>query len=256
MDAKKALVTHLDNVTNGAYGVARRVSATKFQVNDAIDLGRSALNTKLLPEELGEQMADMSIPERAGMQLGFRREIERIIDTARNDGAAARQILDTNQNREKIALVFGKDAADALDKRIMAETKFQMAAGKVAGCARTGVRSQLVKDIEAPSVGGPPMANIGGALLAGGRRALQYAGDLSLERTKEGLGNLLTRKGPDIQTLAKILSNYNAARATNAAAPMGQQAGGLARVIASQTPGWFTGYLPGNNRRQDSQQPR
>src|SRR4029077_15017381 len=117
-DAKNALVQHLDNTTDGAYAVARKAAATKFQVNDAIDLGRSALNTKLLPEELAEQMGGMSIPERAGVKLGMRREIDRIIDTARNDGAAARRLLDTNQNREKIARVFGQDAADAVDKRI------------------------------------------------------------------------------------------------------------------------------------------
>ena len=94
------------------------------------------------------------------------------------------------------------------------------------------------------------MANLTGAVLAAGRRGQQYLGDLSLERTKEGLGNLLTRRGAQIPRLADILSDYNAARAANAAAPMGQQAGNLARVLASQTPGLFTGYLPGPRAQQ------
>lgn len=246
MDAKNALVGHLDNVTDGAYAVARRVSATKFQVNDAIDLGRSALNSKLLPEELGEHLNGMSIPERTGVQLGMRREIDRIIDTARNDGAAARRLLDTNQNREKIVRVFGQDAADAVDRRIGAETQFQDATNKISANSRTAVRSQLMKDTEAPSQSGPPMANLTGFAVSAARRGQQYLGDLSLERTKEGIGDLLTRKGADIPTLAKVLSNYNAARAANAAPPMGRQAGRLASVIATQVPHWFN-YLPASN---------
>lgn len=249
MDAKTALVKHLDNTTDGAYAVARRAAATKFQVNDAIDLGRSALNTKLLPEELAEHMGGMSIPERAGVQLGMRREIDRIIDTARNDGAAARRLLDTNQNREKIVHVFGKDAADVVDKRIASETQFQDATNKISANSRTAVRSQLMKDTEAPSQSGPPMANLTGFAVSAARRGQQYLGDLSLERTKAGIGDLLTRKGNDIPSLAQILSDYNAARAANVAAPVGQQTGRLASVLSSQVPSWFN-YLPATRGNQ------
>lgn len=250
IDAKNALVGHLDNATDGAYAVARRAAATKFQVNDAIDVGRAALNTKLLPEELSEQMAGMSIPERTGVKLGMRREIDRIIDTARNDGAAARRILDTNQNREKIARVFGQDAADAVDKRIAAETQFQDATNKISANSRTAVRSQLMKDTEAPSLSGPPVASTLGIANAARLRAQQYLGDLSLERTKEGIGDLLTRRGQDIPRLADILSRYNAVRATNAAAPAGRQAGNLAQLLALRAPPTFAGYVGGGNRSQ------
>jgi hypothetical protein len=338
MDAKTSLVKHLDNVTDGAYAVARRAAATKFQVGDAVDIGRSALNTKLLPEELAEHMGGMSIPERAGVQLGMRREMQRIIDTApddaaaarrmldtnqnrekisqvfgksaadsidrwigvhdaldtgrsalntkllpeelaekmrtmgapektllragmrreidrimdtaRNDGASARRLLDTNQNREKIAQVFGQPAADAVDKRIGAETQFQDATNKISANSRTAVRQQLMKDTEAASVTQPPTANIAGLALAGVRRGREYLGDMSLDRTRQGIADLLTRQGADAHSLAKILSGYNTARAANAAAPMGQQAGGLARVIAAQAPGWFNQLPDNRNRRQ------
>jgi hypothetical protein len=251
MDAKTTLVKHLDDATGGAYGVARRAAATKFQVNDAIDVGKSALNTRLLPEELADQLQGMSLPERAGVKLGMRREIDRIIDTARNDGAAARRILDTNQNREKITHVFGKDAANEVDRRIAAETQFQDATNKISANSRTAVRSQLMKDTEAASVSQPPSATVLGLGHAALRRGQQYLGDLSLERTKEGIAGLLTRRGTDIPSLAKILSDYNAARAANAPAPMGRQVGNLAAVLASQAPGLFTGALPGP--RQQSQ---
>jgi hypothetical protein len=241
MTAKKALVDHLDDVTGGAYAMARKASATKFQVNDAIDFGRSALNTKLLPEELGEHLTGMSLPEREGVKAGMRREIDRIIDTARNDGAAARRILDTNQNREKIAHVFGQDAADAIDKRIAAETHFQTTTNNIAGNSRTSVRQELRKDTEAPSNAQAPSTTMLGVGHAALRRGQQYLGDLALERTKEGIANLLTRQGNDIPTLAQVLSDYNAARVRNAPAPFRQQASGLAGVLATQAPGWLLG---------------
>ncbi|HJZ20982.1 MAG TPA: hypothetical protein VJ226_08495, partial [Bradyrhizobium sp.] len=75
--ARTALVNHLDDVTGGAYAVARKVAATKPEVKDAIELGRSSLSTKLLPEELADEMQGMSLPERAAAKAGMRREIDR-----------------------------------------------------------------------------------------------------------------------------------------------------------------------------------
>ena len=243
--ARTALVGHLDNITGGAYAVARKAAASKPEINDALEFGRNALNNKLLPEELADEMQGMSLPQQTAVKAGMRREVDRIVDVARNDGAAARRILDTDQNREKIAHVFGQPAADAIDQHITAEGKFQTQANKVAGNSDTEVRRQLNKDTEAPNQAGPPMANISGALLAGARRGQQYLGEMSLERTRNGIADLLTRRGTDIPRLADILSRHNAARAANAAPPIGQQTGRLASVLATQAPGLFNGYLPG-----------
>lgn len=244
--ARSALVNHLDMQTGGAYARARQVAATKPEVKEAIEFGRNALNTKLLPEEMADEMHGMSMPQQAAFKAGMRREVDRIIDTARNDGASARRLLDTNQNREKIAQVFGKGAADAVDRHIAAETKFQQASDKIAGNSRTAVRTQLAKDTEAPSISQAPTANVAGLALAGLRRGREYLGDMALDRTREGIANLLTRRGADIPRLADILTRYNAARAANAGPSMGRQAGSLAAVLAGQAPGNISGFLPGN----------
>lgn len=245
--ARTALVSHLDNVTGGAYAVARKVAATKPEVKEAIEMGRGALNSRLLPEELADEMSGMSLPQQSAVKAGMRREVDRIIDTARNDGAAARKILDTNQNRQKIAQVFGQDAADAVDQHIAAETRFQRAAGKVAGNSDTAVRLQLGKETEGGSISQPPSATTLGILHAAARRGQEYLGNVSLDRTRQGIADLLTRRGHDIPTLARVLAGYNAQRAANAGPAIGRQAGSLASVIASQTPGWITGFLPGNS---------
>jgi hypothetical protein len=156
--ARTALVAHLDEVTGGAYKQARDVAATKPQLQDALDDGRGALNTKLLPEEMADTYQNMSIPQQTMYKVGMRREIDRIVDTARNDAAAARNVLNTNQNRDKIATMFGEGTAQRIDDQIAAETKFQEATNKIAQSSRTGVRQQLVKDTEAPSISQPPQA--------------------------------------------------------------------------------------------------
>jgi hypothetical protein len=248
--AKQALVSHLDNVTGGAYAVARKASATQFQVNDAIDLGRSSLNTQLLPEELADQMSDMSLPEQAGVKLGMRREVGRIMDTARNDGAAARRLLDTNQNSDKIANVFGQPAADAIDNRITAETQFQDMTNKISANSRTAVRGELMKDTESPSVAAPPMANAVGMTLAGLRKGAQFLSDQNMDKTRQGIANLVTRQGPAMSQLADVLSRYNTARAANVATPFAPQAKSLAAVIAAQQPSWIAQSLNQGNQGQ------
>ena len=230
--ARNALRDHLDNVTGGAYADARRVAAAKPQLTEALDQGREALRTTLLPEELRDIHDNYSIPQQAMLRMGMRREVERIIDTARNDGAAARRILDTNQNREKISAIFGQRAADAIDRRIGAETTFQEATNKIAANSRTGVRQQLVKDTESPSAAAAPVANITGYLHKGVTGALQNLRETGMERTRTGIGSLVTAPGSQVPDLVRILAGYNARAAANSRPPVGPYASTLARVLA------------------------
>jgi hypothetical protein len=169
------------------------------------------------------------------LRMGLRREVERIIDTARNDGAAARRILDTNQNREKIGAIFGQRASDAIDSQIASETHFQEATNKIAANSRTGVRQQLVKDTESPSAATPPVANITGFLHKGVVSGLQNLRESGMERTRAGIGSLVTAPAQNVPDLVRILAGYNARAAANSRPPVGPVAGMLARVIAANT---------------------
>jgi hypothetical protein len=233
--ARNALRDHLDDVTGGAYANARQVAASKPQLTEALDQGREAFRTTLLPEELKDIHDNMSIPQQAMLRMGLRREVERIIDTARNDGAAARRILDTNQNREKIGAIFGQRAANAIDRRIAAETAFQEATNKISANSRTGVRQQLVKDTETPSAAAPPQVNIMGFLHKGVTRGLENIRESGMERTRAGIGSLVTAPGAQVPDLVRILAGYNARAAANSRPPVAPYAGMLARVLAADT---------------------
>lgn len=232
INARNALRDHLDDVTGGDYAAARKVAAQKPELIDALEQGKNALNTKLLPEEMNEVYSNLSMPQQAMYRAGVRREVDRVIDTARNDGAAARKILDTNQNREKIASMFGGDAAQALDNRIAAETKFQNATNDIARNSRTGVRSQLVKDTESPSAAAPPQANIMGFAHKALTGALQGMRDTGMQNTRAAIGSMMTTPANKVPDLVRVLANYNAKAAQAARPPLAPYLSTLGRTLA------------------------
>lgn len=229
--ARNALRDHLDDVTDGAYKTARSVAAEKPQLLEAMEQGRAALNTKLLPEELADMHDNMSIPQQSMLRVGMRREIERIMATTRNDGAAARRALDTDQNREKIATLFGPKVAQEIDNRIAAETKFQDATNKISANSRTGVRRELIKDTETPSGASPPQANLTGFLYKAANSGLQNLRETGMERTRSGIGSLMTTPAEKIPDLVRLLSGYNERVAGYGRHPVGPYAGTLAKVL-------------------------
>ncbi|MGM4967438.1 hypothetical protein AB7714_28350 [Tardiphaga sp. 1201_B9_N1_1] len=217
MDAKKALTDYLDQITNGEYALARKLSSTKFEVREAGEVGRKAFQNNLLPEEFAARIADMTLPEQTMAKAHMRREIERVIDTARNDGAAARRFLDTTQNGQKIEAIFGKEVLTEIEKRLAAETQFQTIKGKVADNSRTAVRGELIKDTADTSVGSAQGTTLTGLVHAGGRGGLNYIRNQGLSKTREGIADLLTTKGPEMQQLVEIMSGLANKRALNTA---------------------------------------
>lgn len=229
--ARSALVSHLDEVTGGAYKQAREISATKPQLKEALQDGRDALNTKLLPEEMADHYQNLSAPQREMYKVGVRREVDRIVDVARNDAQAARNVLDTNQNRKKIATMFGEGAVRRLEDQIAAETIFQGATNRVAGNSRTAVRQQLVKDTESPSISQPPQANLTGFAVKGVNKLRDlYAAGL-LDNTRTGLGAMAATPGEKVPDLVRLLAGYNQRATANARPPLAPYAGTLARVL-------------------------
>ena len=76
----------------------------------------------------------------------------------------------------------------------------------------------------------PPQANITGFLYKGAGQGLQYLRDLSTEKTRAAIGRMSTMQGADLNNLASVLSDYNAARAANAR-PVAPQISALARAL-------------------------
>lgn len=230
LNAKQALVQHLDRVTGGEYQTARRMAASRPELDEALDFGQSMFGAKQLPEQIAAQIDDMSIPARLMAQQGARREIERVLDSARNDGAKARAFLDTNNNVAKIRLLFGDRAAEAIVNRVAAENTFQDATQTIARNSRTATRAQMVKDTETPSPGRID-ATLTGLAMRAGKAGLSYALMHGMENTRGDIANMLTARGPQINPIVDALLNYNQRRAANTAAPLSQNTAAMVRAL-------------------------
>ncbi len=233
INAKQALVSHLDAKTGGKYAEARAIASTKPELHEALDFGRSIFNSKLLPEEVSAQITDMSLPAREMAKVGARRELERVLGNVRNEGAKARAFLDTNNNSAKISALFGPDAAEAISNRVAAENTFQQATENIARNSRTAVRQELAKDTANP-LPGDYHATLTGYIGAPIKSGLAYALQHGMENTRSGISNILTAKEQQLPAVVEQLLGYNKARAAHQTAPTSQQLKTLARALMSQ----------------------
>jgi hypothetical protein len=236
LNAKQSLVNYLDGVTGGQYESARRIAATKPELHEAMDFGRAIFNSKLLPEEVHAHISDLSIPAQGMVQVGARRELERVLDAARNDGAKARSFLDTNNNLQKIRSLFGDQAATAIENRVAAENTFQNATQDIAKNSRTSVRQQLRADTETPA---PARIDttLTGLALKPFKAGYAYALEHGMANTRTGISQILTAKEQQLLPIVEQLLGYNAKRASNSAAPVSQQAGALIRALIASRQG-------------------
>lgn len=232
MSARTALRDHLDTITNQEYAGARRIAATKPELDEAFQFGQSMFNTKLLPEEIAAHINDLSIPAQAMAQAAARREIERVLDSARNDGAKARSWLDTNNNKAKIENLFGPNAAAAIENRIGAENTFQTATHNVSQNSRTAVRQELLKDTADPSQANYAPTVLG-ALKAVPAAGLNYIRQQGMRDTREGVANILTAKGKQLDPVIEQLMNYNNYRKAHAGSTPPQQIEALIRALVA-----------------------
>lgn len=217
LEARRALVEHLDGVTQGAYKQARQVSATKFELREALDYGRDAFNSRLLPEEFASELSQMSLPQQRMAQVGFRRELDRIIEATRNEGATARRVLDTNSVLQKTELLFGPQAAREIERRIAAENTFQEATQDIARNSRTAVRLQQGKDTADPAPANrmqTTLTGVGASLLGKG---YDYAKNLAqgMPATRSQIADILTASGPQIDPITNALLRLGERRTAN-----------------------------------------
>lgn len=233
LNAKKALVQHLDTVTNGEYAAARKIASTKPELDEAMDFGRSIFSSKLLPEEVSAHIADLSLPAQAMAQIGARREIERAIGQVRNEGAKARAFLDTNNNLQKIESLFGPDAARAIEARVAAENTFQSATETIARNSRTAVRTELAKDTATPNFG-DYHTTATGIVTAPIKSGLAYALEHGMTNTRSGISDILTAKQGKLPAVVEQLLKFNEKKASNATTPVGVQSKALLRALLSE----------------------
>jgi hypothetical protein len=226
--ARKDLVRHLDDVTGGEYAQARKLATTKPAMEEALDLGRSVFNNKMLPEQLEEHLHGLSLAERKMVEIGVRREIEHRVGAQGDEGRKLRALIGAPNNSAKLEHLLGPQANREIQNEISAADQFQRMKNKIEG-TRTATRTAGMNDTTAPKV------NLGvtatGLIGAAPGAAVNYALEHGFSNTRQDIARLLTAKGEKVNPVVQQLLNYNAKKAKNEAAPMGQQAAALIRAL-------------------------
>lgn len=179
------------------YDEALSLAADPIRERAALKLGRDAFGTKPAAE-LAEDMSGMTAPERAAVAQGYREGLDEKlarVQTALTDpnmdareAVTAFKQLSTRSNRDKLGMIIGRDAAEAMFGEVeRAAVPFQLKAA-VATNSRTFGRMDTAKRIEGRSEEGfsgalrsgePVRAVLGtaGKALVGSKRARQERAD-------------------------------------------------------------------------------
>jgi hypothetical protein len=127
LEAKKALVAHLDSVAPG-YAEARAGAARFFGAEDAMTAGENFVNSRLSNEEAKRAIAKMTPEERKAFAYGFASELLktiREIPLKDRSTIASKAFLNSPAAKERISMSLGPDAARRLEARVRLETMME-----------------------------------------------------------------------------------------------------------------------------------
>lgn len=225
---------------DGQYRELSRQSEALERGAGVFDNGR---NVVVRPAELDEQLAAGVVPqgrmigpsaETFRTRQGGRAEIDRLVGTNANDLNVLERTLATPQdwNSQKFAALFGEPEFDTVAQAIAGNRRMRQSYQDIVQGAQTAQRTAAQRSLDGELE--IPMDTSATGLALNSTRAIARAllGS-SREQTKDEIGEILSRRGPEAQRIAEILlgqavrSNANAALARALIAnPANASAGG------------------------------
>lgn len=136
---------------NSIYAQARAVAGEGIGLRSALEEGQGAFSKGLSPDQMRADLKGMSKAERLAYALGGRNQVASIMGNSAtafgaNGDTAARRALGSDYAREKLGLIAGDPAAQALIKRLDAETAFERTRQAVTQNSVTASRLQAQKE--------------------------------------------------------------------------------------------------------------
>jgi hypothetical protein len=181
--------------------------------SSVFDTGKQATRPADLADELrasalpqGEQIGPSAAPVR--VRQGARAELDRLVGTHANDLNALERKLGTPQdwNAQKLSQIFGEGPHNAIMETLGRNRKFRQTYQDIVQNSQTAQRSASAKAMEG-SEGGNVRGDTtmtGLALRAANAVARAIAG-ASSSSTKNEIGLILAKEGPDVQRIARQL---------------------------------------------------
>lgn len=136
VDAKNALVAHLDDVAKG-YKEARQGAAAFFGAENALEAGQNFVTQNFAVHETRVALAKMSPAERKLFQDGFMSRYIEMLEKSGDRRNVLNQVTNSPAAREKIELVIGKQRAAELEATKRVEGIMDLARGTVQGNSTT-----------------------------------------------------------------------------------------------------------------------
>jgi hypothetical protein len=246
VDAELAAVPGLKDVDAQFAELSRQSEALK-RGTQVLDSGKKAIRPVELAQEIrqsAQPQGAMIGPSAAPMRLkqGARAELDRLVGTNVNDLNTLERKIGTPQdwNSQKLGTIFGEGPRDRVAKALMDNRQFRQSYQDIVQGSQTAQRSASSKAMDGAQGGNVPhdttITGIGLKALNLVSKAISGA---STGQTKNEIGNILAKQGPEAQRMARAL--LESAQAT------GQNSRAIARVLSS--PYWIPASSPVSGRK-------
>ena len=224
-----------------------RQSAALQRGGQVLDTGKTAVRPVELVDEIAQgaqPQGQMIGPSAAPLRLrqGARAEVDRIVGTNVNDLNALERKLGTPQdwNSQKLGTIFGEGPRDRVAEALMNNRRFRQSYQDIVQNSQTAQRMESAAAMKGAEGGNVPhdttLTGVGLKALNLVAKAISGA---SNARTKDEIGSLLAKQGPEVQRIAREL--LQSAKAT------GENSRAIARVLSS--PYWISATSPVSGRR-------
>jgi hypothetical protein len=252
--ARHAVDTELANAVPGIKAVDAKFAELSRQ-SEGLQRGGQVLDsgkTAIRPVELADEMTQGALPQGemigpsaapARLRQGTRAEIDRLVGTNVNDLNTLERKIGTPQdwNSQKLGTIFGEEARDKVAKALMDNRKFRQSYQDIVQNSQTAQRLASANAMEGASGGNVPHdTTVTGLGLKALNLVSKAISGASTGKTKDEIGNILAKQGPEAQRIARAL--LESAKAT------GENSRAIARVLSS--PYWIPASSPGRKSRQ------
>jgi hypothetical protein len=228
------LVEELDNAVP-AYQTARRGAAGFFDAEDALDAGRSFLNTPRSIPEATRAIRGFSPAERRAFETGYASELIDKLKVPGDRTNVINSVFGNQASREQINLVFGPERARQLEAYVRVEGL----ADRLRGAMGNSTTARQLVEMGLGAGGGAYLTGDWKGAIAGAAaaRGARYIGQRADAQVMERMAHLLTTDNPGNLRLAVQQAARNPAymRALQSLeAVVGAPARGAGPAISSQ----------------------
>jgi hypothetical protein len=244
VDAELANVPGLKNVDAQFAELSRQSEGLK-RGSQVLDGGKKAIR----PDELVDAMRRAALPQGAQIgpsaapfrvKQGTRGDVDRLIGTTTHDLSTLERKLTTPYNTEKLGTVFGEENRDRMVKALMDNRQFRQSYQDIVQGSQTAQRQQSAKAMDGTAGGNAPIdATLTGIGLKTINLVAKAISGASNGATKNEIGNVLAKQGPEVQRMARAL--------LESAKKTGENSRAISRVLSS--PYWIPATSPASGRK-------